>query len=387
MFSVPAQPSPSERVEMLGEHWRGSSAWHAEQFREGYIHPSNGRFVRPGGYHKRKGAVTPRLEQHAKGLVTLGQYQIDESENVHWLCADADDEKWAAAETRVGLDWLHSLGIQPTLEESSPGRVHLWMLLSAPLPAEVAHRFGLHYKAMLFKHFAPIIRAMSDSEVLQYPAEAALITEPAAAREWLLTKLEQREFFPKQPHKDKKGFGNLVRLPWSLHQVKQTWSRLLSPVIYTNSPLKFLFATAKLDRENPDPLKVFVRAKPARNIFDRPKTTGRKYTTTYEQRKARIEACDDAISVQQLAAQMIGIPLPRSGEKVACPFHSAADGSSGSDAFQVGGHTAQNVMWCWSTNCRTYGHKLTRLKFVQEILGTDSVEDALIELEHQAGLG
>lgn len=367
-------PAPLDRAATLLRYWRGREDHHAQMVAEAIswtTRDGQERRLEPGAYTKRKGPITEALlRRHLEGKVTLGQYQIDAAGNVHWLCLDLDDENHADEELPGALALFDGLGLRTVVERSSPGRFHVWLLLSGPLPAEAGYRFGLQVRARLFGVSPERVR------------EAAERGEPAPA-------VPKREFFPKQADRGKDGFGNLVRLPLGLHQAKRVWSEVfdLAAELPTCSPARVSLALRRLERELPNPLEWLRPPMPERNVSERPHRIPPGQRGSFKSRRERAFA---AISLQDLVARAMRdhghhVGLIRVGEKVVCPFHGVEDGSSGRPALMVGGSRMDTAM-CWSENCRLAGKHLTRLDFLMEITGDEDIGNALALLEHYAGL-
>lgn len=301
--------------------------------------------------------------QHLEGKITLGQYQATQDEQCHWLCVEVEDhsEEGKRDLERVIQELgkltsrLRILGIRPLLEESSPGNYHVWILLRSPIALKAAHDFGRRLKVVVFG---------SDSK---------------------------HEVFPKQ-FEIKSGWGNLVRLPLGLHRQKKVWSRFIDhdpnepPPL--NHPDKIKLAFRLLEDEYRERLTVTRVAKPAVNVTDRTAKKPSKVSRFTE----RYEAAKAALSIQDLVQIVLaeqGEEVPaviRPGQIIKCPFHKRGDnGSSGTPSFMVGGHTAQNICQCWSTNCRLAGKKLNHWMFLQEVFGIEDKGVALELFEEYAG--
>ena len=139
------------------------------------------------------------ISGHIKGNITIGSYHINKDNKVRSICFDVDSHppKKGIEETELDIQkrnnkaeemktslcnflTLHSI---PHVLEFSGSfySYHIWILLE-PVDAEIAHNFG------------------------------------NAIREALKWKAWDLEIFPKQKKIDKKGYGNLIKLPFATHQ-------------------------------------------------------------------------------------------------------------------------------------------------------------------------
>ncbi len=367
---------------LLAAHWRGRDDYHpvmVAQDRQWIDRDTGKSKIKPAGtYDKVKGPITAELfEKHLAGELTLGRYQIDESNHVYWMVADAEHESWALEEIEEGKKFLDQFFLKYVLEVSSPGRYHLWILMNAPLPAEAAFRFGLYYKAHIYEAFKHRIEWIASTD----PEEQA---EQRADED---RRMRNREFFPKQGNRGADGFGNLVRLPLGFHQKKKVWSTIpdlpATGVLPTNAPMTVMMALAQLEVARPDPLPSLRVKNPEINISDRPVRTGMKHSADFS---ARLEAVWRVLSIESLVAQTMGIQTPRPGDKVHCPFHAHIASSSQTPALMVGGRYATRSVMCWSASCRLQYKRLGHLNFFREYFSEPDPEVALLALERLAGL-
>lgn len=168
-----------------------------------------------GGYSPVRQALTPALlRSHLAGAATLGTYLVRLDGTVTTLVIDIDVTRRAieAAETGRGpalealreLAWeealrlrghLDALGLPVLLEDSGYKGWHLWVLLSEPVPAEIAYKLG---RALLRAH-------------------------PPARPEIHF------ESFPKQAEVELGGLGNLVKLPLGIHRRSGRRSVFVTP--------------------------------------------------------------------------------------------------------------------------------------------------------------
>ena len=358
----------------LTTYWRGREDAFVEQRKEthSWVDEHGKTHTRePGSYFPRKWIFGEKdASIHLSGERTYGRYQINKDDKVHWLCADIEHD--SEVELEIGLEFLERFGVRTVTEQSSRGRYHLWILMSSPLEAEYAYEFGLYYKENLYRLKRPgIIAAFPDKK--EQLAELQL--------------LSNREFFPKQPTRGS-GWGNLVRFPCGTHQKKGDWSELLhhGQELPTVGPARIKGALMILRSELKDPASAMREIDPERVVTDR------KIRSVSNDRKkgdwkARYEAINNAISIGQVVAEILRIPVPKPGEVVKCPFHDkGTNGSSGQDSFMVGGRVAADVAWCWSPNCPTQGKRFSRVNFVREYEGIEDIETGIQLVEQMAGL-
>ena len=123
--------------------------------------------------------------KHLKGEMTIGTYQIAE-DCVRWSVWDVDGHEGndtipieiVRKTLRELATKLRQHNIPHLLAESSPGSYHVWLFFDPPAPAFKAYHF---------------MREIGGNDI---------------------------ETFPKQDHVGKDGYGNLVRLPLGIHQMK-----------------------------------------------------------------------------------------------------------------------------------------------------------------------
>ncbi len=147
------------------------------------------------------------IREHLKGNITIGTYHLNKENKVKTLCFDIDShapknaieseedilKRDNAAEQRKDIlsNFLSHHGIPYTLEASgSPHSYHFWIFLE-PVDAEKAYELGNWI------------------------------------RESLKWKEADIEVFPKQKRVDRKGYGNLIKLPFATHQKHKTLSKIL----------------------------------------------------------------------------------------------------------------------------------------------------------------
>jgi hypothetical protein len=154
------------------------------------------------------------LEQHLKGHITVGSYQLDRVSRVKWLCFDFDPEKLANPQEAV----KEVLNVLFEEEEEADGinRPRVWphsILLEASRYPDPSYHVWILF----------------------------LISVSAKATQWLGYRIlelanlnpKQVEIFPKQAELTQdRPFGNFVKLPLGFHQVEQKWSRILNNVTF-----------------------------------------------------------------------------------------------------------------------------------------------------------
>jgi hypothetical protein len=125
--------------------------------------------------------VDMALYDHLQGDLTIGTYTIDENGKCRNVVWDID-----TPDITVLYRLLDHVDPPYIVEWSGNKGYHVWKSYDPKLPADVAYEYGLQVK------------------------------EKAGVK---------CEHFPKQPHLDKGGFGNLVKLPFGKHRVTGDFSR------------------------------------------------------------------------------------------------------------------------------------------------------------------
>jgi len=167
------------------------------QFLAGLIHRQDcyaTQWANGQGYSCKKEELTDHiLQQHLKGKITIGVYQLKPNDTVIWAVSDHDKgtpEDYAEA---VKLfEYLKKEGYGVILEESggAPYRTHVWLLLPKPTPAGQAKAF-----------------LESTCKVLG---------------------IRPHELFPKQTNLDiSRPFGNLVKLPFGINRKSGVRSKIV----------------------------------------------------------------------------------------------------------------------------------------------------------------
>jgi len=169
--------------------------------------PTKGR----GGYSPVDGPLTPRiLRRHFMGDQTLGVYLLRLDNTATFFAFDIDlnrDAIQGAASADISklrrnlrktaklvMDMLDAMKIPFVLESSGYKGFHVWVFLEEPLPAEVLWNLG---------------RLLMGKIGSAVPLGCHV------------------EFFPKQPARSKKGYGNLIKLPLGVHLVSGRRSRFV----------------------------------------------------------------------------------------------------------------------------------------------------------------
>jgi hypothetical protein len=186
------------RTDTYAIQWlnRESNEWRFWRVTEGKC-PNTPPCPRSECMHRKDVALTPKqMEEHVKGVKTLGVYQLGNDDTVKWLCLDVDINKDAKAVTEMSIDdlrqWVrehtrklarvvqaHKL---PFLVEFSGSKgYHIWLFFHEPVPAKEAMALGRFLNEQVEPpHFLHV------------------------------------EVFPKQA--GQRSFGNLVKMPMGIHQ-------------------------------------------------------------------------------------------------------------------------------------------------------------------------
>jgi len=179
---------------------------------------------RDGGYIKVDGSLTNDiLQQHLKGELTVGAYQLGIDNTVKYLCFDFDPEH--LTNTRRAAQNLLAVLFEQHREADDVERprvwssavlleasrwpddsYHIWVLFSIPVHAKVARWLGLRCLELA---------SLNPREI---------------------------EVFPKQTELSKdRRYGNFVKLPLGKHQAAGKWSRILNPEDFEPLPNNVLF--------------------------------------------------------------------------------------------------------------------------------------------------
>lgn len=152
-----------------------------------------------GSYDKIKQRLTPEvLYAHLKGDITVATYQLNQFNEVKWICFDIDPEhnseplKTARKiiKTCIAQKLFSEDAILLECSRYPDNSYHVWILFDMKIPADVAQWLG---KAVIRK-----------SEIK-----------------------EEVEIFPKQTRIGKNGYGNGVKVPLGFHQVEHKFSKFL----------------------------------------------------------------------------------------------------------------------------------------------------------------
>jgi hypothetical protein len=179
---------------------------------------------RDGSYIKVDASLTDDvLQQHLKGELTVGAYQLGVDNTVKYLCFDFDPEHLPNTrgavqsllsvlfEKRREADDVERLRIWPNAVLLEASRwpdpsYHVWVLFSIPVHAKVARWLGL--RCLEFAGLNP----------------------------------REVEVFPKQTElSEGRRYGNFVKLPLGKHQAAGKWSRLLNQETFEPMPNEVLF--------------------------------------------------------------------------------------------------------------------------------------------------
>jgi hypothetical protein len=165
-----------------------------------------------GGYVKVDEPLTVNvLQQHVKGELTVGAYQLGTDNTVKYLCFDFDPEH--LNDTHEAVRGLLAVIFEKRKEADDVERpriwrsavlleasrypdpsYHVWVLFSIPVHAKVARWLGLRCLELT---------GLNPREVEVFPKQTELTSE--------------------------RPYGNFVKLPLGKHQAAGKWSRLLNP--------------------------------------------------------------------------------------------------------------------------------------------------------------
>jgi len=178
------------------------------------------------------------IEQHLKGYVTVGAYQLGLDNTVKYVCFDLDPERLSDPEAAAckilqvcfekkreadGVErpriWHHAVLLEASRWPDSS--YHVWILFNVPTPAKVARWLGLRILELA---------GLSPREVEVFP--------------------KQTELTPERP------YGNFVKLPLGKHQAAGKWSRLLDPETFQPVPNEALLDCFGLSFSEADIAKI-----------------------------------------------------------------------------------------------------------------------------------
>ncbi len=149
----------------------------------------NGHRLKPSEIFKRFGVdrfepLNERvIEQHLRGIQTVGTYAIGRDDSCIFLAADFDGEGWEVDASGF-CDVAAELGVHSLIERSRSGKgAHVWVFMAEPVPAVLARTLG------------------------------AIVLQRVAGRNPGLRLDTYDRFFPNQDSLPKGGFGNLIALP------------------------------------------------------------------------------------------------------------------------------------------------------------------------------
>ncbi len=137
------------------------------------------------------------LEMHVKGDVTIGVYNLSRDSDVKWICFDFDpikDKPEASLEAANSVfQYLQkTMYAKAAMLEFSGRGYHIWVFFSEPVDAGIAREAGK--------------KVIQDSGL-----DVAV------------------EVFPKQARIGKRGYGNLVKLPWGINRKNDKPSEMYFP--------------------------------------------------------------------------------------------------------------------------------------------------------------
>jgi len=164
-----------------------------------------------GSYHRISGSLTRQaLRYHLLGQITIGAYQLNEEDNVKWLCLDLDDHcKEQLKIDEISPDSPHAVTVSLLIRKFDRYEI--------PLAVEFSGRRGFHLWAFLAEETpANIIRAISLGildEIIEDIPESITV-----------------EVFPKQDRlPSPASFGSLVKLPLGVHRATGQRSYFCQP--------------------------------------------------------------------------------------------------------------------------------------------------------------
>lgn len=125
---------------------------------------------------------TVAVENHLKGLTTIGTYAIREDDSCTFLACDFDEAAWKE-DVLAYKQAARELGIDAAIERSRSGKgAHAWIFFEEPIPARIARSLG------------------------------TLIIAKCAELNIRLSLDSYDRLFPSQVYLPKGGFGNLIAL-------------------------------------------------------------------------------------------------------------------------------------------------------------------------------
>lgn len=131
------------------------------------------------------------LSRHFEGILTAGVYQLDENDEVKWLCLDFDSKNAECDARKVFVVIKNTKFARAALLEHTGGRgYHVWVFFQNKVKAWQAKKI---------------------------------------AEEFVEGTSAKCEIYPKQAKIVKGGYGNLVRLPLGIHRKTGQRSKLMDP--------------------------------------------------------------------------------------------------------------------------------------------------------------
>ena len=178
-----------------------------------------------GTYRREEKLLTPKLlEQHLRGELTAGAYQLNKENMVKWLCFDIDPQHIEDPLTTAKN--ILSVCLEEDIEEDGKKRPRIWpkaiLLEASRYPDNSIH---------LWIFFEPLL--------------------PAKVARWLGVRIielanvnpKQVEIFPKQTElTEALPYGNCVKLPLGFHREQKKWSRFLNLETFEPLPSSCLFS-------------------------------------------------------------------------------------------------------------------------------------------------
>jgi DNA primase catalytic subunit len=154
------------------------------------------------------------LDQHLNGVRTIGIYTISKEKKCKWICYDFDGENLPKEKGKAVIVYNHlkEMGYDAIIEFSGKKGYHVWIFFNET-DAYSAYQFGRQ----------------------------------------VCNGYEVHEIFPKQYEIKEDGLGNLVKLPFGIHQVSKNRSYLLHPITYEEvafqDGLEMMYALSKREKK------------------------------------------------------------------------------------------------------------------------------------------
>ena len=227
---------PGEVARALARRVRGRGDVYARQWHDF-------RRERTGYQPVRAPLTREVLQRHVEGKVTVGQYLLHEDSTVSFAVIDLDPSAECLARMRVEGGAASPLG-DPAMREYCTRILQTAGVAGlAPLAEDTGGK-GLH----IWFFFAPRITARSARSMMRDLLVRAGPQPPSI----------RVEIFPKQDHLSGKGLGNLVKLPFGVHQATQRRSRILDRALV---PIPDEDAPGRLQLSDPSAVAAWANAK------------------------------------------------------------------------------------------------------------------------------